>query len=618
MKPAPGLLALALLATLATQVAANPHETETPREGDAAEYRLVRGTETFRAIFEWRVDPVFLPDGRVVPLPTLRASLVANAAPLDPGAASSPPRASFLNPHADDGLPPPAADSVAVHWSSYPSNAVAWSISWLDTTDGDRRVATRTTLGRCADAAWLLRWADPSCANGSRATPSESPGLPARVDGDGWSLEQVAIRRGAEPLRPVHLGPVATARVPLVEWGARGPADGDLAGNPFAAAHDALVAQDPDAAAYLASRPGARLLQARHAFATALVFSEEPWKDRLKGVPCVSPGAARTPGGEWSAGWIDHDGSLFGIVQRIGSPIALDRAIHADLDTYGLRHLGAAPAARAPAPQALADLLALVPPERGEVATIDYDFLPQGALASVSRGTCAKDPVTGRASYTGASITFVDGEARGTLTLAAERDRPPLPAGLSPAAAAPASAGGARIGGAPPSAPPAAALAAGAAGALLGGALLYHRIRPTDALANAKRARVYRFVCEAPGQTIQDIARGLGLPRNTVEHHVRTLEKNGFLRVHDGPRGKAVLPATSRVYEPVLDREHVRDLLRILKESPGISQHELAARLGMRKGHLSTLVRDLEACGFLARRRDGRSVRIDPAGSSRF
>lgn len=599
--PRPSMRALLAVALLLVPLAAGGGLTPPAREGDAAEYRLDEDGRARTVYLEWRTEEVWLPTGSLARLPTLRAVIA------DADDARAQRRTSLLNPFLDDGLVPASLDMVALHWTDQGGAPVAWSASWLDRADGDARWVTRTTMARCAPQAEFLLWADPGCGAAVQRTRSDRLALPERVEGDGWTLTLTAMRHGDAPLTDGELLPRATPRVRMVTWDTSGPLAGDLGEHSFRSAHEALLAQDETAARFFATNPDARVLHARHAWSTALASSSDPWRDRVKGVPCVTSSAERAEGMEWSQAWVAQRGSLFALTQRMGLPI--ERVVATNADGYAERHLGGPPARSAPAPRDLAAHLSLIPVSRGEVATLEIDLLPSGAMGSISRGTCVTDPTTGVARFTGGSVTFVDGMATSTMTMEAERERPGLPLGLASVASTSPIRAPSAPSGLSPVVVASATLAGLALAALAVG--LYSRIARDRALAHPTRARVHAFVCAAPGQSIQGIARGVGLPRNTVEHHVRALERHGYVRVEDGPAGKWVAPvgeATS--FEPLLARQHVPQLLAIVRASPGLTQAELAARLGMRKGHLSELLGELERAGTITREREGRVSRV--------
>lgn len=597
-----------LMVLFAPVAGANPAPGE-PLVSDTAEYVLQTAEGAHRVILEWRGEEVWLPSGEVRVLLTLGATLL----PVEEAAVGASAR-SALNPFADSGVVPPQVEVVSLHWAEPWEGSVAWSAGWLDELDGDRRWATRTTLGGCAPQAWLLTWADAACAADVTVEHGSASGLPLRVVGEGWSLDQVAVRRGTQDWPPpLSRSTGEMPRVPLVAWTKEGPASGDLPGHPFADARRAMLAQDPEAAAFLLQNGDARLLQVRHVGSTSV--HEATWEDRIQGVPCA---AAQAPGAEWSAAWVAEEGSLFALVQRLGDVVGVHRLLESNLDSYSTRHAGGAPATQAPSPAALAEMIQLVPESMGEVTTMTIDFHPDGAVASVGRGTCARDPLTGRAGFTGGSITFVDGRAVSTLRLEAEREGATLLSALGPRGEDPSSSLAAP-------AAPSGVSGAVAAVAVTGGVVLlsaafalYSRIRRDQALGHAKRALVYERARRHPGMTLQDLARDLRMPRGTVEHHVRTLERNGYLDVHQGARGLAIHP-TGAQYDPherLLHREHVADLLGAVAASPGISQGEAARLVGMRKSHLSELARELEAAGLLRRARHGRVVGLHPADGS--
>ncbi|MEM4729987.1 MAG: NEW3 domain-containing protein [Thermoplasmata archaeon] len=164
-----------------------------------------------------------------------------------------------------------------------------------------------------------------------------------------------------------------------------------------------------------------------------------------------------------------------------------------------------------------------------------------------------------------------------------------------------------RIGGGPAAMPsiPAAA-AAGAAAIALGalGALgagtesgrygllsfllvpLYTKIKRDDVLDHFVRGQVYGYIKANPGEHYNSIRKALSLKNGTLVYHLKTLERENFIKsVMDG-RFRRFYPVEMKIPEPsdelVLRMTRIqRELLDIIAKNPGISQKEIASRIGL-------------------------------------
>lgn len=157
-------------------------------------------------------------------------------------------------------------------------------------------------------------------------------------------------------------------------------------------------------------------------------------------------------------------------------------------------------------------------------------------------------------------------------------------------------------------------LAAALVVSLLG--CLYHRIRPDRMLQSPMRTRILDAVKARPGTELGALARGLGVHRTTLRHHVRLLTLHRYLRVVETPSSLRLFPAASAAVEEEARRLDAtaaplaREIVARASSEPGITIRALARALGVDRASVRYHVGRLVAAGVLsdARARQGRRV----------
>ncbi|MBM4247901.1 MAG: winged helix-turn-helix transcriptional regulator [Euryarchaeota archaeon] len=115
---------------------------------------------------------------------------------------------------------------------------------------------------------------------------------------------------------------------------------------------------------------------------------------------------------------------------------------------------------------------------------------------------------------------------------------------------------------------------------------LYTKIKKDDILDHFVRGQVYGYIKANPGEHYNSIKKALSLKNGTLVYHLKTLEREEFIKsVADG-RFKRFYPREMKVPEPseelVLRMNHIQhEILKIIRENPGISQKEIARRIGL-------------------------------------
>ncbi|GEM_PF-2995391 len=146
---------------------------------------------------------------------------------------------------------------------------------------------------------------------------------------------------------------------------------------------------------------------------------------------------------------------------------------------------------------------------------------------------------------------------------------------------------------------------------------LYSRLTRSNLLDNGHRDRVYKLIQESPGLNVSEIGQRAGLGWGTTVYHLDRLEREGFVAAERAGLSKRFFAVglvdreTRRTTAQLKDGPR-RDVAAVLLATPGITQSELAATLGMSASAASKQVTKLESAGLVRRERDWKTVRLFP------
>jgi predicted transcriptional regulator len=149
-------------------------------------------------------------------------------------------------------------------------------------------------------------------------------------------------------------------------------------------------------------------------------------------------------------------------------------------------------------------------------------------------------------------------------------------------------------------------------GAALFGIGLFTRIQRNELLDHPVRAQVMEAIEAAPGVNANELARRLGRPRSVISHHLRSLQRAGLVSRREA--GGAVRHYATPPPAGPLPPAHptAQRILRLVRESPGLSVGELADRASLGYGATHYHVRRLQAEGLLQVNHAG-VLRVQPA-----
>lgn len=150
-----------------------------------------------------------------------------------------------------------------------------------------------------------------------------------------------------------------------------------------------------------------------------------------------------------------------------------------------------------------------------------------------------------------------------------------------------------------------------------GGLGLFSRLREPEVVAHPARRQLLQLIEAEPGIHFKEMARRTGLPNGSLVHHLETLRRGG--QVVARPSGGYTLyflgprvPAGSAEAASALKADGARRILELVRQQPGLSSADVAARCGLQPSTVSYHVQRLQAAGLLAGLRDGRALRLLP------
>ena len=152
------------------------------------------------------------------------------------------------------------------------------------------------------------------------------------------------------------------------------------------------------------------------------------------------------------------------------------------------------------------------------------------------------------------------------------------------------------------------------------GAGLYTRLARPDVLGHEDRERLYRLVETTPGIHFHALQRDLAWNTGTLTYHLRVLERHGFLvSRRDGLYRRFYLSGAAprkEVFENQGPTGLRADVMEAIRNTPGISQSDLALGLGANKQTVNYHVKALERAGTIRVEKRGRDTYLFPASAA--
>jgi DNA-binding transcriptional ArsR family regulator len=141
------------------------------------------------------------------------------------------------------------------------------------------------------------------------------------------------------------------------------------------------------------------------------------------------------------------------------------------------------------------------------------------------------------------------------------------------------------------------------------------RIKPrtggVSILMNGKRRKIYQYLVENPLSHLRELARETGIPVGTVDWHVKILTKAGIISTFEDKNKRYLYPTGWIATEDLdglsaLQDRTSREIYFTVKKNKGLSQTNIAERMGKYQQYVQPHLANLERYGFLAPNSEGR------------
>ncbi|MCK5024360.1 MAG: ArsR family transcriptional regulator [Thermoplasmata archaeon] len=143
------------------------------------------------------------------------------------------------------------------------------------------------------------------------------------------------------------------------------------------------------------------------------------------------------------------------------------------------------------------------------------------------------------------------------------------------------------------------------------------RVRPSSALMNANRRKIFQYLLERPCTSTGQIAKALELSRSTISWHLDYLVKAGYVDSHVDSKKKIFCPSgliskKCIVVFSLLNQPAILSIYRTIVREPGQDHGMLREKVEYSHSHISEILKKMLAVGLISSIRDGRHVRYFP------
>ena len=136
--------------------------------------------------------------------------------------------------------------------------------------------------------------------------------------------------------------------------------------------------------------------------------------------------------------------------------------------------------------------------------------------------------------------------------------------------------------------------------------------RLKNVLDNEKRQSILNYIMENPGCTIADISDTQKINRGTVKYHIFQLELSGKVLTKHENKFARLFHKTSefrdmeRVVTPYLRNDTSKAILRVIMDSPGITNQDLSSKFNLDKSTIHWYLQKFNSDGIISFVQDGK------------
>ena len=143
------------------------------------------------------------------------------------------------------------------------------------------------------------------------------------------------------------------------------------------------------------------------------------------------------------------------------------------------------------------------------------------------------------------------------------------------------------------------------------------RARPSSALMNFNRRKIFQYLLKQPCTNTGQIAKALELSRSTISWHLDYLVKSGYVDSHIDNKKKIFCPSdlisrNSIAIFSILNQPAGMLVYRAIVKEPGQDPGMLVEKTEASRSHVSEILKKMLDIGLISSIRDGRHVRYFP------
>ncbi|MCK5548184.1 MAG: winged helix-turn-helix transcriptional regulator, partial [Thermoplasmata archaeon] len=139
---------------------------------------------------------------------------------------------------------------------------------------------------------------------------------------------------------------------------------------------------------------------------------------------------------------------------------------------------------------------------------------------------------------------------------------------------------------------------------------LMAKLRKKDVLEHETRGLIRGYIIANPGDHFNSIKKALALNNGTLAYHLHVLEKEGMVRSRRFGKFTRLFPSGMRIPENGSRYSEIQAMIMDkIKETPGITQKEIATIIGVTKPTINYHVGKLQGDGVVEGRRFGIQIR---------